>query len=51
MDTWNKEDFSPQDSICIGVASYEEGIPVGHIYALPPHIVEKLSLEAALTCI
>lgn len=51
MDTWSKEDFGSQGSICIGFASYGEGIPVGHVYALAPHTVEKKSLEAALTCI
>lgn len=51
MDTWSKEDFSSQDSICIGPASYGESISVGHVYALRPHSVEKKSLEAALICV
>lgn len=51
MGTWSKEDFSSQDSICIGVSGYGESIPVGHIYAFPSHTLEKKSLGAALTLI
>lgn len=51
MDTWCKEDFSSKDSICIGVASYGESVPAGHVYVLASHTAEKKSLEAALICI